>query len=759
MILSAPATAALHVPVISIAPALDSKDPKVSETNAFKTVFESLTLFEDLEQQGGAKQESDATPASSAKKEPPTDASYGTEALAVPQMTNPTPAKPPLTARLSPPATLSPSADNHALDKQETPQEKAAPQSSSPRTDNGFTAQVTTTRSAVLDLRAGTVLARTATSSEARRAATTPASTKVQATRVFESQPTGAPQANQPAMPVTNRPTVAPYTISKPFTAKSVLLNTAAPTTEHVADEAGQETPVRVPVGATQLKVSPQASNPPMAATSPTVRPIPVAPPAANPRRAVETTTTPQVRRNSVYTPLPTAQPSARVTINPVPVRARFTAPPSSAAPAGDSNTIAQATAATKPFKAATDVRPSNPAPLPAPQNVPAPVRPTSAADATVPSSTDTSSADTSSADLSLADTPSSTPPPTLPTLATQPEPTLAAPAAVVTASTTLPPPATPASVVPQVATNRAAEPPSLPPTQHETLIANPAPKIPLLPQAENFAFAVRMLGLGSSSSRTPAALSKPLSAPEVPVTQSKDPVTPSQSPAARQPDTSQAQSSNESHFDAVTSAPQNEKSQAVAQSQADLLGTQQKVELVPRANDTAVFQAPRIEPLSDGIEFNENPQPNAGLAAQESHLLTPELPKTTASSEILLHLTDGDQSLAAVRVADRAGSVNVSVHASDPALRESLRSNLGELSNQLNQQGWKADVIKSAVAATHPESQQDSHSGDQRGSQQQPPSGGDRQAQRERRGNGGQWRQELEQQISGDDARPGGKR
>ncbi len=138
---------------------------------------------------------------------------------------------------------------------------------------------------------------------------------------------------------------------------------------------------------------------------------------------------------------------------------------------------------------------------------------------------------------------------------------------------------------------------------------------------------------------------------------------------------------------------------------------------------------------------------------------MAPELPRTSASSEILLHLTGNDESSAAIRVADRAGTVNVSVHASDPVLRESLRSNLGELSTQLNAQGWKADVMKTAVVATHSESQQDSHAGGQRGSQQQQSSGAERQPQRGRRVNGGQWQQELDQQTTGGDALPGGNR
>lgn len=149
--------------------------------------------------------------------------------------------------------------------------------------------------------------------------------------------------------------------------------------------------------------------------------------------------------------------------------------------------------------------------------------------------------------------------------------------------------------------------------------------------------------------------------------------------------------------------------------------------------------------------------RPNLPLASLESHLLAPELPKTSASSEILLHLTGNDQSSAAIRVADRAGSVNVSVHASDPVLRESLRSNLGDLSNQLSSQGWRADVLKSSSIAAHAGGQQDSHAGGERSSSQQQSSGGDRQPQRERRANGGQWQKELEQHTSGGSAHPGG--
>jgi len=171
------------------------------------------------------------------------------------------------------------------------------------------------------------------------------------------------------------------------------------------------------------------------------------------------------------------------------------------------------------------------------------------------------------------------------------------------------------------------------------------------------------------------------------------------------------------------------------------------------------VSAAPPSEIASASLappELAETIHTNPTLAAQEAHLMTPELPKTAASTNILLHLSANDQSSAAIRVADRAGAVNVSVHASDPVLRESLRSNLGELSNQLGNQGWKAEMLRPAAIAAQSE-RQDSHAGGQRSSQQQQSFGGDRQPQRDRRAPGGRWDQELEQQISSGDAHPGG--
>jgi hypothetical protein len=137
---------------------------------------------------------------------------------------------------------------------------------------------------------------------------------------------------------------------------------------------------------------------------------------------------------------------------------------------------------------------------------------------------------------------------------------------------------------------------------------------------------------------------------------------------------------------------------------------------------------------------------------------MAPESPKATATSEILLHLSGNDQSTAAVRVIDRSGTVNVAVHASDPVLRTSLRSNLGELATQLNGQGFKTDIVKSTGLAAHADNARDSrHDGERSTGQQQQSTPGERQSQRQRRTGSERWLDELEQETSGDAGSPGG--
>jgi len=283
-----------------------------------------------------------------------------------------------------------------------------------------------------------------------------------------------------------------------------------------------------------------------------------------------------------------------------------------------------------------------------------------------------------------------------------------------------------------------------------QTLSAIPASKVPLVPQTANFAFALRMLGVESSPSQSPLIPSEtPVNTPPASVTQQKDAVTQPETSDSRQPAPDQSPTPSDSPQDAQPTAPQTLRPEATPQITA----------FSSHWTDAAVWQAPEIAMVPSAPEPTAAARASLPPTVQESHLLAPEIPKTPGSSEILLHLTDNDQSYAAIRVADRAGSVNVSVHASDPVLRESLRSNLGDLSNQLNDQGWRADLIKSTAAPTQSGSQPDSHGGEQRGSQQQQSFGGDRQPQRDRRASGGQWQQELDREISGDAAHSGGNK
>jgi hypothetical protein len=276
----------------------------------------------------------------------------------------------------------------------------------------------------------------------------------------------------------------------------------------------------------------------------------------------------------------------------------------------------------------------------------------------------------------------------------------------------------------------------------------------PVSPQAENFAFAVRMIAPDDAvlTEALPA-----VSAAQPQMSQTKPSVTqPSPAQAPQQP--GQVETSSNSKIETQSPAPDTEKTDA-RDSKAAVPQSSQTQETVARWSDVSAAPLPsEINSALPSSGLAEVAHDSTALAPQETHLMAPELPRTSASTDILLHLTGDDQSSAAIRVADRAGSVNVSVHAADPVLRESLRSNIEQLSTQLTGQGWKAEVLKPAVIAAQSESQQDSHSGGQRSSQQQQSFGGDRQPQRDRRAQAGYWQQELEQQISGGDAQTGGK-
>jgi hypothetical protein len=151
---------------------------------------------------------------------------------------------------------------------------------------------------------------------------------------------------------------------------------------------------------------------------------------------------------------------------------------------------------------------------------------------------------------------------------------------------------------------------------------------------------------------------------------------------------------------------------------------------------------------------------PARSLAIQDVQTVLPEIPKPPASTEILLQLAGHDQSTASVRVVDRMGTVNVTVHAADPDLRSSLRSNLSDLASQLTGQGYKTEMVKPAVMAANADNQHDSRQSgqDSHGQQQHQFTPDGRQPQRERRANSEQWRDELEQEASGTSGAPGGK-
>jgi len=144
--------------------------------------------------------------------------------------------------------------------------------------------------------------------------------------------------------------------------------------------------------------------------------------------------------------------------------------------------------------------------------------------------------------------------------------------------------------------------------------------------------------------------------------------------------------------------------------------------------------------------------------AMHEAQAVLPEAPRPNAAGEILLQLGGKDQTAAAIRVTDRAGTVNVSVHATDSDLRTSLRSNLGELASQLTHQGWKTEIVKTGTTVARGESSQDTHQDGQRSpGQQQPSSQGERQPQRDRRASSGQWQAALEEQASVNSGNSGG--
>ncbi len=297
-------------------------------------------------------------------------------------------------------------------------------------------------------------------------------------------------------------------------------------------------------------------------------------------------------------------------------------------------------------------------------------------------------------------------------------------------------------------------EPPIAPKEKGGDIVVAPSPATRIATTTENFAFAARMLPRDITPvHELPMPAKSPLTPVETQVSQPKAAIS-QPKPATPQSQQPQTEPSSNSKHETQSPAP-TERTDTRASKAAEVTQPEPTQGAVTHWSEVSAPQMSEAVYGRPAPELAEASHSGPTLAAQETHVVTPELPKTSSSTEILLHLTGNDQSAAAIRVSDRAGSVSVSVHASDPVLRESLRSNLGELS----QQGWKAEVVKPAVLAAQSESQQDSHARGQQSSQQQQQhsSGGERQSQRDRRTPSGIWQQELEQQISSGDAHAGG--
>lgn len=816
MILSAPAPAALVVPLLSLATVPGSKGAsETSQTNPFKDVLGSLTLFEDLESQGGAKQESETAPKEVTKevtkKDRTTDSGSGAEALLLPQA----PTRQVSTKLLLVPSRITAQAVEPHLEHQETAPREASNVAGSDEPSQALPVQSATTAQTVKAIEAISrmtpanvptpehilevpsraefegaqpAVALTSGTSVPTRPAAQPtvsltdprtiAAPKAAqlATSPVSPQTSASPQAVQSTISVTrpqssaslsptDRRAVAADAISKSWTATSVSRDTAPPPAQPVTDRSVSKASGQSQVSGSQAKSSPQKRS---SDIDESLRKIPsksdgievkALSAAAAPNNSTPVILKSASRSPGVIAPTPQhrEQPRSELKTSPAPIFQSFTRAaterPGAAKPAPsqivegpvkDASPIVPAPRTTSILQPGKDIQPSEPA---AKQMA-------ATADASVPPAADTTSVATTSPLPNIEQKPEpASAPAELPQTTVTSSPVEASPAIPLPAQTQLPAIVPVSATVPAATTSREAAPSTEPAPQHEVVSAPaiPAPKIPLLPQAENFAFEVRMLDPEPSSGHTTAPQSKPLMNNfEAPATPATGPVIQSQGTSSQQTHTVQNQATSDSQRETVTSNFQAEKPASPAKNEAEL-AQPQKSDVSLHGSETSFFQTPQIESMASGLEVTEHTQTAPALASQEPHLLTPELPKSSAGSEMLLHLADGDQASAAIRVADRAGSLNVTVHASDPVLRESLRSNLSELTAQLNQQGWKAEIARTAVVA-HSESQQDPHSGGQRGNPQQQFSGNDRQPQRDRRGNG-QWRQELEQQISGGDA------
>lgn len=798
MLVSAPATAALDALFASFAPAFSGEHPKTSATAAFKNVLDDLTPLEHSDPGGNAKQQSATVPEPASKKQQAHSPGSLTGIAAAPQTAG---------IKLPQAHLASSEAGRNTLSGENTARD--AEPSQSPAGDS-TPAQPLDNQPVTIAMLPQTVPLEP---EETPVHATVPAphltipagapNAKLVARTVFAGRALTAVSSRAALEPATVRPASQPHALPESAPAEQAAMTADAAENERipaapVAAAASQQTPAK-----------PSISNPTLLVEGPARQPMTGKPSATPPipqeksdithqeihQNKPDAIVTTQSAKNSPPTAhsvpaalgelapantTPAANPSARPTTRPG-ATAILPAPANHEVLAANVNPIGRSTLSSEQTIASSQQPAAKPsASGSAPETPPAPQLPARASGFTALSTTP----EVLTAPVPVAPNPEQTPQaqtaiPAATSSAAAPdlEQPAEAQAPAMPFSPATPMPATAPSHV--AISGPAADPTTQPAgpltAQRETPGATPEEKSPLQPQAGNFAFAVRLLGLddgsnhgsvtqsGASSDNGELSLTQPLTEP---LTQPKQPAPEPQNSPAQQTATPEGQNANQQsanqtpHESQPAAAPPTGKPESATQSQPEIPAAPKPVQ-PSHPGDAPAFQvsqqAPQIESPS-GLDRGEVAEPHVSLAAQETRLGGPEVPRSSASSEILLHLTGDDQSPAAIRVAERAGSVSVAVHAADPVLRESLRTNLGDLSAQLNMQGWKTETTKSAAVAAHSDNPQDSHAGGQRGSGQQG-SGGDRQPQRDRRGNGGQWREALNQQITGNQANPGGNR
>jgi hypothetical protein len=282
-----------------------------------------------------------------------------------------------------------------------------------------------------------------------------------------------------------------------------------------------------------------------------------------------------------------------------------------------------------------------------------------------------------------------------------------------------------------------------------ESASPRPASNISVPLRPENLAFSLRLAESDAASRQATALATRAHEAPHLPATN----VAPRHTPIMEKQSTaSRSQPTNDTKNPSRPLAPIENKESLPPNSTRDFFSQS------PSSSNTASTMIhmdsrssmPPPEPV-------ESIHTNPPIAVREVKALTPEPPRVNMNSEILLHLVGKDQTSAAVRVMDRGGAVNVSVHAPDPELRNSLRSNLGELASQLNNQGWKTEVVTTTPAPSSSEHSRGSGPHDDSSSGQQQPSGNsERQSQRDRRPSD-RWLQEFEEQTTGNTGNSGG--